>query len=733
MKKIIKLSIFPVLTVVLLGVLILHISKGGAKMVAEEASGSDGLVYADYFTGNSAHHEWQFEYAQNSKSPKFVNDMMMTDGFSSLPAFSMLQYTLPSKCDIYFTAETTRRGEGANRDSAVFLNVGETFQNRYMLFFKEGTITLSYNGTKDLVNKKVEGLTVKNPNSFRISLDEKTLTLYVDGSEEPLFTYVATEQYANLAQARNFGVWGTSSEFYFDDLVITNGSNLIPVSELAISGTNGNTIEGIGTTMQMQATMNPVNCSDKGLVWKVDNTDVASITLSGLLTAKDYGKVTVTAYTRDGSKLSASQVINVKKVSGAKEGVEAASAKKTWCLADDYSIVYESENPDFLYPMSPYVTVLESGRIMVAFDLNGDGLENRIPVGYDEPQNWGSGQQHVVVAYSDDDGKTWEYSLECPGLFPRVFEDGDKVYLIYRNEERKLAVACSKDDGKTWSEDYAIDDRGWHSAPTSIIYKDDYLYMTMETNKEGALAPILIRGKRGTDLTKRENWSFSEELTILDVIPDSTTPDLDYTGIMEYSRNKDGLSWLEGNVIQMYNEASPWYDASMNSFYIMLRSQVYRSGYAAVMKVTENADGTMTPSVITTEAGNTQMFVAMPGGHDKFSIIYDEESGLYWLASNFSDNSILNRKYTTGDKQGQSWSERDRLALYFSTDAMNWNFAGMIAEGDSERESRAYPHVVVDGEDLLVVTRCGTKESSSQHDNNILSFHRIKDFRDLVY
>ena len=733
MKKILKLAIFPIITVLLLLAFVVCLTQGGAKMVAEEASGSDGLIYADYFTGNSAHYEWQFEYTENSKSPKFVDDMMWTDGFSSLPSFAMLQYTLPSKCDIYFTAETTRRGEGANRDSAVFLNVGETFQNRYMIFFKEGTVTLSYNGTKDIVNKKVEGLTVRKPNSFRISLDGKSLSLYVDGEEEPLFTYVATEQYANLAEARNFGVWGTSSEFYFDDLVVTNGENLIPVSELQIGGANGNTIEGIGTKMQMQAFMNPINCSDKGLVWKVDDPKLASITLSGVLTAKDYGKVKVTASTRDGSGIVASCDITIKKVSNAKKGEEVAATTKSWCLADDYSIVYQSENPDFLYPMSPYVTVLESGRIMSTFDLNGSGLDERIPVGYDEPQDWGSGQQHVVVAYSDDDGETWEYSLELPGLFPRIFEDGDKVYLIRRDENRKLAVNCSTDDGKTWSESFVIDERAWHSAPTSIIYKDNYLYMTMETNKDGALAPVLIRGKRGADLTKPENWSFSEEIAIPDIIPDSTTPDLDYTGIMEYNRSADGLSWLEGNVIQMYDETSPWYDADMNTFYILLRGQVYRSGYAGVMKVTENKDGTMTASFVKTEAGNTQLYVAMPGGHDKFSVIYDEESGLYWLASSYSHNSNLNRKYTTGDQQGGARSERDKLALYFSTDCMNWNYAGMIAEGNSERESRAYPHIAVDGEDLLVVTRCGTEESSSAHDNNILSFHRIKDFRDLVY
>ena len=64
---------------------------------------------------------------------------------------------------------------------------------------------------------------------------------------------------------------------------------------------------------------------------------------------------------------------------------------------------------------------------------------------------------------------------------------------------------------------------------------------------------------------------------------------------------------------------------------------------------------------------------------------------------------------------------------------MNWNFAGMITEGDTARESRSYPHMVVDGDDLLLVSRTGTEESSSMHDNNLLTLHRIENFRDLVY
>lgn len=732
MKKLIKVAIFPILTVLLFCGLLIYNKDAKNKMVAEEVSGADGLIYADYFTGNAAHYEWQFEYNDKSKSPKFINDMMMMDGFASIPSFAMLQYTLPEKCDIYFTIEVARRGEGDNRDPAVFLNVGENFQNRYMLYFKEKAITFTYNGTENLINKRVDELTVRKAYSFRISLDGKTMTLYMDQREEPIFTYTATDNYANFSQARNFGVWGTASEFYFDDLVVTNGSDYIPVRELAISGDEKNEVEGIDTQMQMKACLNPSNSTDRALVWSVDDRSIADITSGGLLTAKKYGTVMVTARTRDSLGVVASCKVVIKKVTGAKEGEEISKVSKSWNLANDYSVVYESENPDFLYPMSPYITVLKSGRIIVLFDLNGDGLDERIPVGYDKPVDWGPNKQHVVVAYSDDGGETWTHSYECPGLFPRAFEDGEKLYLIRRDENRQLAISYSDDEGETWSESFIIDERAWSSAPTSIIYKGEYLYMTMETAENSALCPVLMRAKCGDDLTKTESWTFSEPISLEDIVGQEVS-DTDYTGIRVYSNPNMGTGWLEGNVIQMYDKTSAWYDETMNSFYILLRGQVFHSGYAAVVKVTENEDGTMTPSKVQTEEGNTQLYLAMPGGHDKFSIIYDEASQLYWLASSYSDNSIISQKYVTGDMQGGPWLERNELALYFSKDALNWNFAGMIAEGDSERESRAYPHLAIDGEDLLVVTRCGTEESRSLHDNNIISMHRIKNYRDLVY
>ena len=733
MKKFLKLAIFPLITLVLLAlVLVSSLAKGETEiLVAEEAKGSDGVIYADYFTGNAARYEWQFsEVSQFTKDPAFVNNAMLTDGFSGMPGYAILQNTLPSKCDIYFTAQLARLGESTNRYPAVFLNVGEKFGTRYMLWIQDSSVMFSYNTDTAIIQKKVEGLDISTVHSYRMSLDGARLALYVDGNPKPVFDYTATADYATLANARNLAVYGRASEFYFDDLVITDGENLIPVEKLVISGEGGSTISGIGTKKQMQAFISPYNCTDKGVVWTVDNEKVAKITTDGLLTAKGYGTVTVTARTRDGSGVVATCKITVEQVKGAEAGTEIISPYEPDYLADEYVSVFTTDDPHHLQPMSPYVTTLSNGRIIACFDLVGDRVSNRIPIGYEENPGWIG--YRTMAAYSDDGGETWTYSLERLGLFPRAFQDGEKVYYIYRNDATKLTVAVSDDYGTTWSEGFVIDERGWHSAPTSVIVQGDYLYMTMEVSVNGSLAPILIRGKRGADLTKKENWSFSEPLSLMQIIEDARRSDLDYTGIQRNNNTADAR-WLEGNVFQIYDESHPWYDPTMKTFYIYSRQQSGRAGYAGLIKVTENADGTMTPSVMQSQAGKDQVYVPMPGGNDKFSIIYDETSKLYWLASNFNDHSIIEQIYTDGDMQANPAHQRDRLALWFSKDAMNWEFAGMITEGDTMRESRAYPHICVDGNDLLVVTRCGTEESSSNHDNNILSFHRIKGFRDLAY
>ena len=57
----------------------------------------------------------------------------------------------------------------------------------------------------------------------------------------------------------------------------------------------------------------------------------------------------------------------------------------------------------------------------------------------------------------------------------------------------------------------------------------------------------------------------------------------------------------------------------------------------------------------------------------------------------------------------------------------------MLAIGPTERHSRHYTSVDVDGEDLLFVSRTSDENADSAHNNNMNTFHRVRNFRSLAY
>ncbi len=41
--------------------------------------------------------------------------------------------------------------------------------------------------------------------------------------------------------------------------------------------------------------------------------------------------------------------------------------------------------------------------------------------------------------------------------------------------------------------------------------------------------------------------------------------------------------------------------------------------------------------------------------------------------------------------------------------------------------------MILDGDDLCIVSRSGDERARTAHDGNIVTFHRVRRFRDLVY
>lgn len=101
----------------------------------------------------------------------------------------------------------------------------------------------------------------------------------------------------------------------------TDGSNLsascnVTVRQLATSITLDETEATIytGNTLQLTATVLPSTTSNPSVNWSSSNTSVATVSSTGLVTAKSTGEAVITAKTADGSNLSAKCNVTVKRL-----------------------------------------------------------------------------------------------------------------------------------------------------------------------------------------------------------------------------------------------------------------------------------------------------------------------------------------------------------------------------------------------------------------------------------
>jgi hypothetical protein len=131
---------------------------------------------------------------------------------------------------------------------------------------------------------------------------------------------------------------------------------------------------------------------------------------------------------------------------------------------------------------------------------------------------------------------------------------------------------------------------------------------------------------------------------------------------------------------------------------------------------------------------NFLQFYPIPGGQLKFYIQRDDVTRMYWMASNLPANPtyVVNDEAWAKAKQlHASPSDRRSLTLWYSLDALNWFPAGWVAKAKGWTQSFHYPVMLIDGEDLILASRTG-RESGNQHNVDLITFHRIKRFRDLA-
>ena len=309
---------------------------------------------------------------------------------------------------------------------------------------------------------------------------------------------------------------------------------------------------------------------------------------------------------------------------------------------------------------------------------------------------------------STDEGQTWQ-RLDASSDFccGTLFRHNDALYFIgagpvHRGAESGIHLIRSGDEGVTWSEPVRLFDGPFYNPAGGYVMRDGRFYWCFDTGRD---MTYIVVGDLACDLTDPSAWRISAGLPIPNVPPEITRK--------EARRGKI----LEGNVVEVNGRLQvSW------RFMIDERDTV---GLGVVCDFTD--DGKHIDY-------RFRQFHPLPGAQNQFYIVHDPVSGLYWMSANLptrsQDQDIeFNKRLDANERYaGPPGKERRVLALFCSFDALNWLPTGYIAVWPLVRQASNYCGLLIDGDDLLVAART-SREGFHQHDNDLTTFHRVKDFR----
>ncbi|MBR2439316.1 MAG: exo-alpha-sialidase [Lentisphaeria bacterium] len=389
-------------------------------------------------------------------------------------------------------------------------------------------------------------------------------------------------------------------------------------------------------------------------------------------------------------------------------------------LIADEQILYTSPDPETIFCYTPAILIGDNNRIIVGVDLGGIGTP-----ALDGPKSRsgdGAGNQ-VRLLLSDDNGKCWrESSSRLPMRHEILFRAGKSLYAMGNAPE--LVISRSDDNGETWSDPAVLRGdakRSWHQSSTTPVYRNGRIYLIYEQyNPAGNWWPnimqYLMSAPENADLCKPENWTFSEAFNGDPIAAISRAlSDLKPTGT-------PGI--FEAHLLPISPNCGHLYTEGENSFLIPCRYNSHGLQQGAILKGWENPDGTLEIGLFPGRRKEISLFnIPYPGASLKFHPLYDEVSGMYFLAANQPRSAFGG----AGER-----ANRRKLMLWCSLDAVSWQPLGTIAFGPCEKGARNYPQMAFCGEDLLIAVRSGDEHAKNEHDNNLITLHRIKNFRDLI-
>lgn len=425
-----------------------------------------------------------------------------------------------------------------------------------------------------------------------------------------------------------------------------------------------------------------------------------------------------------------------------------SSAAVLWAgprrLAQDYVAVFSSDDPASRVAYSPGIETLGNGRLIATMDLGIVAGGRKVEMGGGIPADRSRWLGRVFT--SDDRGRSWTERGALPMRHARPFTCGKSVYILGHSDD--LVVVRSADGGITWSEPVALT-RGehWHAAPCNVWRSDGAVSFVMEKVTDpsfrdwgvSVLAPVVLSAREGEDLTRRESWLMSNVLPFRDLekarqVGVPFFPPGNQTPGRKDPRGNAPAGWLEFNTLRVMDPDDVWFDPSGRTLHLLGRSHTGTSGLACLAKAVRSADGrSITVGLEKAPSGEPMLYLPCPAGQMKFHTLWDPATRRYWLLGSVCSDSMTRPDRLPGERYNLPNNERHRLGLWFSKNLADWQWAGMVAEGATPKQSRHYASMVIDGPDLLVLSRSGNERARSAHDGNLITFHVVRDFRELAW
>lgn len=336
---------------------------------------------------------------------------------------------------------------------------------------------------------------------------------------------------------------------------------------------------------------------------------------------------------------------------------------------------------------SPSIVKLPSGALLASMDLYAAG----------QPQNL------TLVYRSDDGGESWRYVTDLfPCYWGTLFMHRGGLYMLATDGEYgDVLVGRSDDEGRTWASPTVLFRgsgsrlaAGWQHTPTPIIVHGGRLCTSIDYGAWAADGHgiCILSCDESADLLASENWTVSPPLFY----------DKSWPGA---PKGKSG-GLLEGSVVT----------APDGSLVDLLRLQINdctpSHGLAVALKMTGWE-----------EKLEFAGFVDMPtGSNSKTHVLWDEVSGRYVAVGNLCVDE-------------RTPAQRNVMALESSADLVHWRVDRILLDYrhmDPAEVGFQYMSFVIDGDDLLVLSRTAINAAANYHDANCHTFHRVENFREYL-